>query len=70
MPKLALNGIEINYRDEGQGEALVLVHNLTSNIEGFDDNVPALSLIHIYRQPGQAAGGYSRQPPWAVAAPG
>ena len=30
MPKLALNGIEINYRDEGQGEALVLVHNLTS----------------------------------------
>jgi 3-oxoadipate enol-lactonase len=43
MPLAALNGIEINYRDEGQGDDLVLVHNLTSNITGFDRNFPELS---------------------------
>ena len=43
MPLVPLNGIEINYRDEGRGDDLVLVHNLTSNITGFDRNFPELS---------------------------
>ncbi len=43
MPVVGLNGIEINYREEGRGEALLLVHNLTSNIEGFEDNFPAFA---------------------------
>ncbi|MEU0528882.1 alpha/beta fold hydrolase [Amycolatopsis tolypomycina] len=43
MPLVPLNGIEINYRDEGRGEDLLLVHNLTSNITGFDRNFPELS---------------------------
>jgi 3-oxoadipate enol-lactonase len=43
MPRVGLNGIEINYLDEGQGEPLLMVHNLTSNIRGFDKNIPELS---------------------------
>jgi pimeloyl-ACP methyl ester carboxylesterase len=44
MPKISLNGIEINYREAGQGEqTLLLIHNLTSNIDGFDQNVPELA---------------------------
>lgn len=43
MPSISLNGIDINYRDEGEGEALLMVHNLTSNIRGFDRNFPVLS---------------------------
>jgi pimeloyl-ACP methyl ester carboxylesterase len=44
MPKINLNGIEINYREAGQGEqTLLLIHNLTSNIEGFQENIPELA---------------------------
>ncbi|WP_017776859.1 alpha/beta fold hydrolase [Paraburkholderia kururiensis] len=43
MPKIALNGIDINYRDEGSGDVLVMVHNLTSNIEGLNDSIAELS---------------------------
>ena len=46
MPSVHLNGIDINYLDEGQGGAkdtLVMIHNLTSNIAGFKYNIPALS---------------------------
>lgn len=43
MPKIAVNGIELNYLDEGEGDVVLLIHNLTSDITGFDDNVPELS---------------------------
>lgn len=43
MPMLKLNGIDINYLDEGHGEPLLLIHNLTSNIHGFKANVPTLA---------------------------
>lgn len=43
MPIAKLNGIEINYVDEGEGEALLLVHNVISNISGFAYNIPVLS---------------------------
>lgn len=44
MPQVHLNGIDINYRDEGQGsETLFMIHNLTSNIQGFDKNVPVFA---------------------------
>jgi pimeloyl-ACP methyl ester carboxylesterase len=46
MPRIHLNGIDINYLDEGQGEGkpvLLMVHNLTSNIAGFKYNVGELS---------------------------
>jgi pimeloyl-ACP methyl ester carboxylesterase len=43
MPRIAVNGIEVNYIDEGEGDVLLLIHNLTSDITGFDDNIPELS---------------------------
>jgi len=43
MPDVRLNGIDIHYREEGEGDALLLIHNLTSNIDGFDANLPELS---------------------------
>lgn len=43
MPMLKTNGIDLHYLDEGQGEPLLLIHNLTSNIAGFKHNIPALA---------------------------
>jgi 3-oxoadipate enol-lactonase len=47
-PRLAtktvhLNGIDINYVDEGKGDVLLMIHNLTSHIQGFCYNVPELA---------------------------
>lgn len=43
MPVVHVNGIDVNYVDEGQGEVLVLVHNLISSIHGYDFNIPVFS---------------------------
>ena len=50
MPKVSLKDIEINYRDEGRGDNLVMIHNLTSNIEGFAKNIPEFSKSLIFSQ--------------------
>lgn len=43
MPVIPVNGIDVHYVDEGAGEALVLVHNVMSNTDGFEFNIPELS---------------------------
>jgi pimeloyl-ACP methyl ester carboxylesterase len=43
MPDIRLNGINIHYREQGEGPVLLLIHNLTSNIDGFEGNFPELS---------------------------
>lgn len=43
MPTLKLNGIDLHYLDQGQGEPLLLIHNLTSNAAGFLHNLPVLA---------------------------
>lgn len=43
MPMIHLNGIDVHYVDQGTGDALVLVHNVMSNIDGFEFNLPELS---------------------------
>lgn len=43
MPTLKLNGIDLHYLDEGKGEPLLLIHNLTSNVAGFEHNIPELA---------------------------
>jgi pimeloyl-ACP methyl ester carboxylesterase len=43
MPTVSANGIDINYVDEGQGDTLVLLHNVVANLHMFDFNVPELS---------------------------
>ncbi|MGQ0698390.1 MAG: alpha/beta fold hydrolase [Panacagrimonas sp.] len=43
MPFIKVNGIDLHYLDEGQGEPLLLIHNLTSNVAGFEHNIPVLA---------------------------
>ena len=43
MPTATLNGIRIHYQDEGQGEPLVLVHNVIADLSAYDDNAPAFA---------------------------
>lgn len=38
MPMVHVNGIDINYEEAGQGETLVLVHNVIANLHGYDYN--------------------------------
>lgn len=60
MPKISLNGIEINYYDEGQGEdVIVMVHNLTSDINGFEDNIPELARHYRVIAPDIRGHGYT-----------
>lgn len=42
MPKVAVNGIEVNYVDRGSGDVILLIHNVASNITTFDDNIKVL----------------------------
>ena len=43
MPILNVNGIQLNYIEQGNGEALVLIHNVISNVDGFVYNMPKLA---------------------------
>lgn len=43
MPFIKVNGIDVHYLDQGSGEPLLLIHNLTSNVAGFADNIPELA---------------------------
>ncbi|MDB5697735.1 MAG: hypothetical protein JWN69_539 [Alphaproteobacteria bacterium] len=43
VPVVTLNGVDINYVDQGTGETLVLIHNVVANIDAFSDNIPFLS---------------------------
>jgi pimeloyl-ACP methyl ester carboxylesterase len=43
MPTLSVNGIDVHYRVEGEGPALLLVHNVIANIDTFARNFQALS---------------------------
>lgn len=43
MPTLSVNGIDVHYKMEGDGPALLLVHNVIANVDTFAMNMPALS---------------------------
>lgn len=43
MPHIQVNGIDLHYLDQGSGEPLLLIHNLTSNVAGFAGNIPELA---------------------------
>lgn len=43
MPTLSVNGIDVHYKMEGDGPALLLVHNVIANVDTFSRNIPALS---------------------------
>lgn len=43
MPIAKVNGIEVNYIDEGEGEVLLLVHNVIADISSYAYNIPVFS---------------------------
>jgi pimeloyl-ACP methyl ester carboxylesterase len=43
MAKISVNGIELNYSDTGKGNAIVLLHNVVSNITALQQNIAVLS---------------------------
>jgi 3-oxoadipate enol-lactonase len=43
MPMAKVNGIEVNYVDQGSGEVLLLIHNVISNIETYEYAIAELS---------------------------
>jgi len=59
MPLIKLNGIDINYIDQGSGEPLLLIHNLTSNIDGFKKNIPELAKRYRVIAPDLRGHGYT-----------
>ena len=59
MPVIKLNGVAINYIDEGSGPPLLLIHNLTSNIAGFANNIPALAKRYRVIAPDLRGHGYT-----------
>lgn len=42
MPKLAVNGIELNYVDRGSGDVLLMVHNVAANITALEEAIRIL----------------------------
>ena len=63
-----IDGIKINYRDEGQGPMLVMLHGWGSNIELFDQIIRfTASAYHVVAMdmPGFGKSGEPSQP-WAV----
>lgn len=43
MPVLKVNGIDLNYVDQGEGDVLLMIHNVISNIETYSYNLPELA---------------------------
>ncbi len=43
MPQIAVNGIQLHYREAGQGPPIVLVHGFTGNLRNWALQIPALT---------------------------
>src|SRR5437867_2023625 len=43
MPSVKVNGIEINYREAGEGFPVVLIHGYTGNLRNWALTIPALT---------------------------
>ena len=63
MPKAEINGIEMHYVDEGDGEPLVLLHGLGSSAEDWEFQIPALSRHYRVVAPCLRGFGHSEKPP-------
>ncbi|QGN53990.1 alpha/beta fold hydrolase [Novosphingobium sp. Gsoil 351] len=42
MPQIRVNGIDLNYVDRGDGDVIVLLHNVVSNITALEQNIAVL----------------------------
>jgi len=42
VPKISVNGVDLNYVDRGRGDVLLLIHNVVANITTFEQNIAML----------------------------
>ncbi len=63
MHKVQVNGIELSYRDQGEGKALVLLHGLGSSHKDWDLLIPVLSSKFRVIAPDLRAHGSSTRVP-------
>jgi len=62
MPVVAVNGLEIHYRETGQGRPVVLVHGFTGNSRNWALTVPALRPHYRIVSPDLRGHGLSAKP--------
>lgn len=62
MPKARINGIEINYRESGEGFPLLLIHGFTGNLRNWALQVPALTRGFRMVSIDQRGHGHSEKP--------
>lgn len=62
MPKARINGIEINYREIGEGFPLLLIHGFTGNLRNWALQVPVLARSFHMVSFDQRGHGHSEKP--------
>jgi 3-oxoadipate enol-lactonase len=62
MPKARINGIEINYRDSGEGFPLLLIHGFTGNLRNWALQAPVLTRGFRMVSIDQRGHGHSEKP--------
>jgi len=43
MPITNVEGVDINYEDEGKGDPLLFIHGFSGNLQSWDEQIPALT---------------------------
>ena len=62
MPKAKINGIEINYRESGEGFPLLLIHGFTGNLRNWALQAPVLTRGFRMVSFDQRGHGHSEKP--------
>jgi 3-oxoadipate enol-lactonase len=62
MPKAGINGIEINYRESGEGFPLLLIHGFTGNLRNWALQAPVLTRGFRMVSIDQRGHGHSEKP--------
>jgi pimeloyl-ACP methyl ester carboxylesterase len=43
MPTVKVNNIDLNYVDRGEGDVLLMIHNVVANVTAYQQNIDVLS---------------------------
>ena|SRR5437899_4927491 len=62
MPSVTVNGIEMNYREAGEGFPIVLIHGYTGNLRNWAFTIPALTERHRTISMDLRGHGHSAKP--------
>ncbi len=63
MPRVRIGDVTLNYEQEGQGSALVLIHGLGADLHCWDTAAPVFARYHRVLRPDVRGFGASDKPP-------